>query len=209
MLDNYAQNDDGLIYQVNREPITYDQDYVNARYNTYGELNQKMSYLRVGGLVSAIGFIPQSVLDVGYGNGAFLKACKECGIKTYGYDVSGYPLTDGEFVEDWLNADVDVVTFFDVLEHFEDPYILKDVKAPIIMVSMPWCHYSPMANNDEWFEAWKHRRPNEHLWHFNHTSLFMFARSIGRRMHTFNNMEDVIRKGPDQRQNILTAVLVR
>jgi hypothetical protein len=69
-------------------------------------------------------------------------------------------------------------------------------------VSLPNCHYF----SDEWFETWKHRRPNEHLWHFNETSLINFMNEIGYSKVNICNIEDTIRKHSHDYSNILTGI---
>ena len=44
MLENYAKNKDGVIYQVDKKPINYDKEYVNTRYVKYGELPTCLLY---------------------------------------------------------------------------------------------------------------------------------------------------------------------
>lgn len=204
MLDNYKVNEDGLIYQVEVITFTYDEQYVKQRYDTYGDLNTYMSYLRLGYIKSIIGEV-DSILDVGYGNGSFLKLCEGNIPIRYGYDVTGYPLPDGVvFAENWTKGYYDVVTFFDVLEHFKDPYIIKNVSCKYIVISVPWCHYF----SDEWFDKWKHRRPNEHLWFFNGKNINKFAESCGFKVIHSCSFEDIIRKNIDQdAPNILTFCL--
>lgn len=204
MLDNYHVNEDGLIYQVRREPFTYDTEYVKHRYDTYGHLNGLMSHLRLGYIVGSIGHVPYSLIDIGYGNGAFLKACAGVVEHCYGYDVSGYPLPEhASWAEDWRTRPVDVITFFDVLEHFEDPYFLRDLQANYVVISVPWCHYV----DDEWFANWKHRRPNEHLWFFNSSSMRNFANATGYTVRNMTHLEDAIRPSPNALPNILTVTL--
>lgn len=84
MLENYNINNDGLIYQVVKENFTYDEIYVKERYDTYGELNNYMSNLRLGYIFGSINEPINSILDVGYGNGSFLKTCKK--MYTHFYD---------------------------------------------------------------------------------------------------------------------------
>jgi hypothetical protein len=87
----------------------------------------------------------------------------------------------------------------------EDPYILKNCQAEYIVVSLPWCHY----HSSEWFDKWKHRRPNEHLWFFDEASIFNFAKTIGYDVINFCNLEDSIRVPVDNDKNILTFTLKR
>jgi hypothetical protein len=204
MLENYSKNADGLIYQIEKEPFTYDKNYVKERYDTYGELNGYMSHLRLGYIFGTIKEKILSVLDVGYGNGSFLKTCKKIIPTCYGFDVTGYEVPkDCIFVEDWKKLEVDVITFFDVLEHFDTPYIIKDLKAKHIVLSFPWCHYK----SDVWFKNWKHRRPNEHLWFFDDKNIFNFAESTGYEVINLGNVEDTIRGLSENSENILSVIL--
>jgi hypothetical protein len=209
MLTNYTKTDDGIIRQdeIINELQVYDIDYVNNRYNSYGELGMQMAYYRLGFLLGQLNTTPNSVLDIGYGNGDFLKACTNIIPNCYGNDVSNYPLPSNvTFVENIFDAHYDVVTFFDVLEHFKDITFVKDLKCNYILISLPWCHYF----NDEWFAGWKHRRPDEHLWHFNETSLITFFDKMGYDNISISNMEDAIRKDATATQhkysNILTGL---
>jgi hypothetical protein len=69
-------------------------------------------------------------------------------------------------------------------------------------VSLPWYHNI----SDEWFSTWKHRKPDEHLHHFDLSSLTNFMRSQGFRLVGHSNVEDTIRKSVSTLPNILTAV---
>lgn len=207
MLDNYDLNIDGLGYQIKAKPYTYDTKYVEDRYDTYGDLNISMSNLRLGFVVGSLGFIPKSILDIGYGNGAFLKECVKIISNCYGYDISGYPIPEGcKFSENWKTKSVDVITFFDSLEHFEDPYFIAGLNTQYIVISVPLCH---SIHNDDWFDNWKHRRPNEHRWFFNIDSMKNFAWRTGFEVIASSNIEDVIRKSPNSSPNILTVTLKR
>lgn len=200
MLENYQIDKNGLIQQLNPNPRTYDQDYSNI-YNGYST-NDIMSYLRLGYIIGSIGRQPESILDIGYGNGSFLKLASEK-IKCYGHDISNYPLPENvEFVDDIYNNKFDVICFFDVLEHFIDPYFIKDLNCNYIVISVPECHYF----SDEWFKDWKHRRPDEHLWHFNKESLIKFFNYNGYNLINISNVEDIIRKNNKEYSNILSAV---
>lgn len=205
MIPNHATNEDGLVFQVNPSPRTYDIDYAQ-KYDAYGTLNSDISHLRLGYVLGTLGYVPKSILDVGYGNGAFLKVCTSLIENCYGFDISGFPVPAGaHFSADWLNEQVDVATFFDSLEHFTDPYVIANCHAKYIIGSLPWFHnYS-----DEWFTQWKHYRPNEHLWYFNPYSLANFAHTIGYELINFSNVEDVVRKPVNDDKNILSFAMRR
>ncbi len=203
MLENYSKNVDGVVYQVDKNCIGYDKEYVNIRYVKYGELPTYMGYLRLGNIIGSLGRVPKSILDIGYGDGSFLKVCSDIIPGCYGYDISTYPIPNGCFpVKDFTEEFYDIITFFDSLEHFEDIEFVKDLKCNFICVSVPDCHYK----NDQWFENWKHRRPDEHLWHFNKKSLCSFMERMGYSLVSASNIEDTIRKSKEEESNILTCI---
>ena len=203
MLDNYSKNVDGVVYQVDKNHIGYDKEYVNTRYVKYGELPTYMGYLRLGNIIGSLGRVPTSILDVGYGDGSFLKVCSNIIPKCYGYDISTYPIPEGcKQVKSFLDESYDVITFFDSLEHFEDIDFVRDLKCNAVCISVPHCHYK----NDEWFKNWKHRRPNEHLWHFDKPSLKTFMHRMGYELVSYSNVEDTIRKNNKEESNILTCI---
>lgn len=206
MLKNYEQLQNGVIHQkkiLNKLP-NYNKKYVDERYNSYGEKGMQMAYLRLGYMLGVLGkYGINSVLDVGYGNGDFLKACMDYKLEAYGNDISEYPLPDGAiFVDDILKKEVDVICFFDSLEHFENIDFVKDLKAEFVFISLPYCNYK----SDEWFKNWKHRRPDEHLWHFNFHSLKQFMKEQGYELERISNFEDTIRKPTDGDMNILSGI---
>lgn len=206
MLKNYEQLQNGVIHQkkiLNKLP-NYNKKYVDERYNSYGEKGMQMAYLRLGYMLGVLGkYGINSVLDVGYGNGDFLKACMDYNLEAYGNDISEYPLPDGAtFVKDILKKEVDVICFFDSLEHFEKIDFVKDLKAEFVFISLPYCNYK----SDEWFKSWKHRRPDEHLWHFNFHSLKQFMKEQGYELERISNFEDTIRKSTNSDMNILSGI---
>lgn len=204
MLENYEKLEDGRIKQITCKPFIYDYSY-SDRYNSEEYLfNTKIiSYLRFGYIVGSIGKTPDSILDVGYGNGQFLLACSKQVKQCFGYDISEYNIPQGlTRVDSMLNKFYDVITFFDSLEHFDDISFIKDLKCNYICISLPYCHYF----SDRWFKNWKHRKPDEHLWHFNKEALITFMFNSGYEMVNTTNLEDTIRKSVNGEQNILIGI---
>ncbi len=204
-MQNYEIINYGIIKQIKREPVNYNYDY-SSTYDNYNEKNIQLSFLRLGVLIGALGKIPTSIMDIGYGNGSFLKACSNIIYKCYGSDLhNNYKLPDTcTFIENIFEQEVDVITFFDSLEHFDDIFIIDKLKCKYIMITLPWCHYF----NDEWFTNWIHLRPNEHLWHFNDISLIQFFESYGYKCIHKSNFEDTVRKRAtyNDSENILACV---
>lgn len=204
MLTNYARNDHGVIYQLEREPFVYDGAYIDRGYSN-APVNE-MSHLRFGHLVGVIGRVPDSILDVGYGSGDFLKCAKKLVHDVSGYDIPpAFPIDGVQIVDGLYGRHYEVVTFFDALEHFENPSEIENLDTDFVHISLPWCHYF----SDEWFANWKHRKPNEHLWHFNAESLASFMAALGFEMISFCNIEDAIRKSDGNWKNILSATFKR
>lgn len=202
--DDYEITNDGIIHQKKSNIIKYDVEYVNDRYVKYGVLSDEMSYLRLGFIIGSIKEHISKILDVGYGNGAFIHAANSIIPNCYGNDVTGFPLPEKvKFVENIFNDEYDVITFFDVLEHFENIEFVQDLKTKYICISLPWCHFF----SEEWFMNWKHRRYDEHLWHFSGKSLDNFMNRMGfTRITEHVNIEDSIRKTTFDYPNILTCI---
>lgn len=203
MLDNYIKLSNSVIHQINYNKIKYDSTY-SGKYDKYGESSNYMSYLRLGALLGSIRETPRSIIDIGYGNGSFVKACNNIIPNCYCFDISDYPVPDGVTrVTNIYETHYDVVTFFDSLEHFDDIYEIKKLQCNYVMISVPWCHYL----SDDWFSTWKHRRPDEHLWHFDKESLTNFFTELGYDRIYCSNIEDTIRKDPNIKvENILTCI---
>ena len=193
----------GALKSISREiTARYDHDYV-ARYESQPQA--ELSEIRSELVMKYAGNFT-NICDVGFGTGAFLSAIslKNPVTTLHGFDVSPYPPPSFVKVEpDWQKKEWDVVTFFDSLEHFVD---LPKVNAKFVVVSVPWCH---SYNENKWFLEWKHRKPGEHLWHFNSATLRRVFGKMGMREIYWGNPEDKIRKGDGVLPNILTMIFAR
>jgi hypothetical protein len=201
MLENYKINKYGVIEQIVKNQFNYDKAY-GDRYAMFSTKN--IENLRLGYIIGSLGRVPTSLMDVGYGNGDFLINSSGLIKELYGNDVEpAYALPDNiKFISNITEQEVEVITFFDSLEHFHDIEFVKDLKAKYVVISLPWC---TNGLDDTWFENWKHRKPNEHLFHFNEITLETFMNSQGFKMINFCNLEDNIRVDKNLNPNILTA----
>ena len=135
MIEGYKRHDNGLIEQLNPSEYVYDPKYVKDRYDSYGPKCDMMSYLRLGYILGTLDCKPNRVLDIGYGNGSFLKACKEADMNTFGTDVSGYELEPhGTFLtfDEIFKYPFDLITMFDSLEHFTKISFVKKLRCKYI-----------------------------------------------------------------------------
>jgi hypothetical protein len=176
--------------------VAYAADYLST-YDRYPA--ETMSQVRLA-FVKAF-MAKGRLLDVGYGQGHFVKLARRTGFDAYGNDVHG---VDCGVREVDLNhgAAWDLVTFFDSLEHFPSLEPVRGLigRSKYVVVSLP-CR--PV-----WFPErldWKHFKPGEHLHYFCEDSLDRLFGSKRRLIST--DVEDVIRgSGPEGVRNILTAV---
>ena len=203
MLDNYEKTIDGVIKQKEYKTYDYNKEYSDSRYSIFNDRGNILN-LRLGYIIGSLGFTPKSLLDVGYGNGDFLDNCVGTIDTLYGNDIlPAYPLKeDIEYVLDITKKKVDVITFFDSLEHFENIEFVKDLKCKYVIISLPWCG---IGDDDEWFRNWKHRKPDEHLYHFDEQSLIRFMKRMGFECINYTNLEDKIRVDKKYNPNILTG----
>jgi hypothetical protein len=206
---HYFRDKSEALVEQSRITAVYDKSYIETRYDAY-PTTRAMSHLRLGLVLHLINnddYI--SVCDFGCGNGSFLSAFadfKACngGFMAYGIEIADYPLpVPIERVDDPVPCDL--FTCFDSLEHVENPReLLAKVQSPYICISLPWCHERTLGF--EWFMQWKHRRPGEHLWHFDHISLPALLSEFGYKLIYCGNPEDEIRKGDGKLPNILTCL---
>lgn len=207
MIENYIQLAPGHWMQKTvTGPIpNYSASYSQNSYDTYGT-NDAMSELRFNLIKNTIGDFT-SICDFGYGNGSFMKYCRGQDKEVFGYDISDYPVPEGtNKIEDPDSCCVDVMTFFDSIEHL--PYInldmtLKNKKVKHLVISVPWFHESL---GTEWFRNWKHRRENEHFHHFDSNGLINLLVQTGCKIRYVGNAEDTVRTPVDNYPNILTVI---
>jgi hypothetical protein len=189
----------------------YGKAYTAARADAY-ETTPLLSHLRLGFVlgvfgdssrpfptVASPGVVEDYLLDVGYGNGSFLKLAAKCGFNVCGKEVHGvdYGIREAKFTE----AEWDLVTFFDSLEHFADLNEVRKMNAKRVVVSVPARPASFPADLN-----WKHYRPGEHLHYFSKSSLEEFFGPFDLELLHVSYFEDIVRgKLSHGEANILTC----
>jgi hypothetical protein len=207
MINGYIKISEGHIYQdkITGETPVYSREYSELTYDKY-QTTQQMSKLRFE--IAKKFFRFNSILDFGYGNGSFLNICNENGIECYGYDISDYPLKPGIVRAITYGIEVDLITFFDSIEHLQERN-LEDFLAGLytnqILISVPWYHHI----GDDWFFRWKHRRENEHFHHFSPSGLATIMERAGFTPIWHGNPEDEIRRPTSDLPNILTMAGIK
>jgi len=213
MLDNYEFTERGAIKQSTYQPYQYNADYLSTIYPGGAHKFRYTNFLRLGYVIGSYGSIPDSILEVGYGKGYFLEAAAEIIPDVFGYDINNSPLPEkAQRAVIMDGKHFDVICFWDALEHFDNLDFLSDLDCNMVVVSLPWCHYDWLEamdgeqKADDWFTTWKHRKPDEHLYHFSANALVETLENYGYELVGLpTNIEDATRKGDGVFENILTA----
>ncbi len=206
---HYQIDCDGVIHQLNPEPFLYNPEYVSTYdHGEYAIKGRALNLIRTAYILEMYSRefheLPRTVFDFGCGNGAFGKVAGPIFDGCFGYDILDYPLPcEMERSPELMPADI--YTFWDSLEHCPDIDFIEKLECKMVVISLPWCHFS----TEDWFNNWKHRKPNEHIHHFNPDSLRRFMDSKGWQIENHCNIEDAIRLPIDEKPNILTATFTR
>jgi len=141
-----------------------------------------------------------SVLDVGCGNGSFLRFAKEKGWETFGADIRlspetkdlTCPLWEGRLPEiDFGGARFDVIRFNHVLEHLQNPLVelerCRELLNPggLVFVGVPnLAGVSPRIKNLQSRlglkrKRWRHYAATHHLYFFTPSTLRMMIERAG------------------------------
>ena len=113
---------------------------------------------------------PSTVCDIGIGSGQFIK---HVGAK--GFDINPYArfwLEQNGLFADPYEEKFSAFTFWDVLEHFDDPTLIL-LKTDKVFMSVP-IHTNFRACIES-----KHLKPNEHIWHFTDRGVKFFMQHFG------------------------------
>lgn len=135
---------------------------------------------------------PASLLEIGSGYGLFLAAARDAGYQVRGVELShtgvqvarselGLDVVEGQLA-DAPTDPVDVICFWDTLEHVPDPLqFLRQVRARlapdgVIALSVPSVSSLPArALGSRWWTL----KPEQHIWHFTPRTLALVAARAG------------------------------
>lgn len=180
--------------------IEYAEEY-HEKYSQYPLM--RMSNLRADFIEKFVHGEVDSVLDVGFGTGDFLKVMKERKYEIFGLEVNEESWKHGlGWVHPYAGEKVGIATFYDSLEHIPNIVeVLGSINTKYLFVSIP--NFKGMDS----IEGWRHYRPGEHIYYFNLITLNRFINRFGYELIASDFPEDEIRNTEDK--NILTAVFKR
>lgn len=187
--------EDGVgYYPVNGFP--YNEDYFNKYYGySLTDMGIKITQARVS-IVSR--YYSGKVLDVGIGSGQFVMAREN----TFGYDVNPAGikwLEHKKYYSDLYGKKrFDALTFWDTLEHIEEPDKAVKQSRKWVFVSMPiFDSLSQLLGS-------KHLRRDEHYWYFTHDGLVNWFSKNSFDLVNCSNVENDL-----GRENVSTYVFRR
>jgi len=199
--DGYIIDQYGFIKQVDHHDFEYSIEYKEKQ-----STNLQMSFLRLGWLAAHFDYAHLKsfkMVDVGCGSGVFAKFSQDVFRRVYCYDVVGASISaEILYGEQW-----DLVVLSDVLEHFQDIDRLFDMHWRYAMVSFP--ETPNVATFDE-LRAWKHFKPNEHLYYLTLEGVKSWVENKGKTTKVIanSNFEDLIRVRWDEGKPNITTVLI-
>jgi hypothetical protein len=164
-------------YPVREADLPYDQAYFD-KYAKMADtpMGRRLNDFRVELLEEWLP-MESAFLDIGIGDGAFLRAIAARGrIGAWGYDVNpagvAWLKSRGQFsrwdIEDW-----EAMTFWDSLEHIRDPAAVLERISGMAFVSIP------IFLDSEHVMHSRHFRTDEHFWYFTHWGFERWAMRLG------------------------------
>jgi SAM-dependent methyltransferase len=161
------------IFQSDRHvSMVYDASYAH-QYDH--RPHEEMSQLRWKFIQQHLALSKDSkVLDIGYGNGAFLKHAERAGMQIFGIDLHGEDFGIPE-VSYRSPIDYDLVCFFDSMEHFAEFDDILRLNTRHVIASVP----DPPELLLSQPHRWRHYKPGEHLHYFSRDSLDLLVHRWG------------------------------
>lgn len=156
----------GVAYQKDMRAgaIAYDDAY-HAHYKALEgtEVADKLNAGRVA-MVARHAADGAKVLDIGAGSGAFVRSARAWGFEAAGFDVMPKTVEHLKATGAWADSaeGFEVVTFWDSLEHIEDPEtVFKHIaRGALVVVAIP------VFDDLRAIRQSKHYKPGEHLYYF-------------------------------------------
>lgn len=160
--DDLMLTDKGVAYQRDRAlRIRYDDDYL-LKFEAYDPfISATVNAGRCAMLARHLSK-GASVLDVGAGDGSFVRAARVAGFEAYGVDPipkAAHDLREaGLYADD--PAEFDAVTMWDVAEHMDNPGAILHPAPAFLFASVP------VFDDFSQIRASRHYRPGEHLYYW-------------------------------------------
>lgn len=165
-------------------PVPQDRPYDSSYFEKYRkmaatEMGHKITQARVE---IVLRHHSGSICDVGIGSGQFVETCN----RSCGYDVNPSGI-------EWLNSvgkfhdiyekEIEAISFWDVLEHIDDPERIVKQAKEWVFVSVP------IFDNAEHIIKSRHYRKDEHIHYWTHQGFINWFTCNGFQCIEFNTIE--------------------
>lgn len=194
----YRRDKNNFLKQKDPKPFDYTLGYKYKQ-----STNVQMSWLRMGWLLAHISYEDlrtMRMVDIGSGNGIFVREAKQLFRISSPYDVVGNSISKEELcATKW-----DLVIMSDVLEHYLNIDDFWNLKFDYAMISYP---ETPHGID---LTKWRHMKPDEHIYLLDRDSFKDWVEYHGCTVVGYGTPEDAIRKRwDDQYINISTFLIKR
>lgn len=193
----FSPDKNGFLRQVDPKPFDYTLDY-KARQST----NAAMSWLRLGWLAAHLPYEMlkgMTVVDIGSGNGVFVKEAQSVFGRIVPYDLAGESITDQEL----YSTNWDLIVMSDVIEHYPDIDDLWTLAFDRALISFP---ERPFGTD---LRTWRHYKPDEHIYLLDANSFGCWVQVHGYEVEAAGCHEDLIRKRWDEHRVNISTFLIR
>lgn len=196
---SYSRDKYGFLKQDNPQPFDYSLAYKEKQ-----STNPRMSWLRLGWLSASIPYdrlCKMSAVDIGSGNGNFVRESSNVFKEVKPYDVTGESIDDVElYGRHW-----DLVVLSDVLEHYDDIDKFWGLNFEWAMISFP-----ETPNPDKFdLSRWRHFKPNEHIYLLTADRFLNWVVSHNCEVIAYSNFEDALRTRWDSSLPNISTFLIR
>lgn len=188
MNDIVISDSGGYAHQLNGKRVAYDDAYYHKVCSYDAVIEQAVNDGRCAMLMRHLKD-GASVVDIGAGSGAFVRAARSYGFDAYGYDVMNSSnerlKKDGMHAEASRGYAYDAIALWDVLEHMDRP-------AGLLSGLMTGTHLFasvPMIDNLHRLEESKHYRPGEHLHYWTESGFILFVEKYGYKLLEYSDHE--------------------
>jgi len=168
----------------------YDEEY-HAKYLRYAEtglgrrINDKRWDLVNRHMTKGI------ILDFGCGCGAFVRSNPNGDYRVVGYDINP---ASGSAGPESLGWHFDAATFWDSIEHLQDPCdMLKRLGPDFVFMTVP----DALSLPTPFLFSWRHYRPSEHIHYFSRPALRKMMEVCGYEILEFSTAEGEERSPAD------------
>jgi SAM-dependent methyltransferase len=193
----YLPDENGFLKQQDIHPFDYSVEYKKAQ-----STDARMSWLRMGWLSANIPYDDLktfNVVDLGSGNGVFIKESSKVFKRIVPFDLAGESITK----EELYSTVWDLVVASDVIEHFNEIDDFWKIRFRYAFISFPEV---PKRLS---LKLWHHYKPDEHIYALSLANVVKWAEKHGMELVACGVPEDMLRTRWDEKEPNISTVLIK